>query len=176
VFGAPFGGISFGEIWRLASGGTSSGAVSTAGTGSASFVGASRHASIWSAAGLGTFTPSNGVVSASVWSVSGAAAFSGVGNTIGTAIWASSGLGTVTGVARATAASIWFSAGVASVTWTSGGALAFILDMNTRLRELFDSTYTRDSIDNSTGYTTYEAGLSGDANNRHKQIVDDATP
>lgn len=58
----------------------------------------------------------------------------------------------------------------------AGSALAFILDLNTRLRQLFDATYSRTGIDNTTGYSTYAAGLTGDANNRLARIIDDATP
>ena len=59
---------------------------------------------------------------------------------------------------------------------TAGAALAFILDLNTRLRQLFDSTYSYAASDLSTGYARYQAGLTGDANNRLAQIIDDATP
>lgn len=55
-------------------------------------------------------------------------------------------------------------------------ALAFILDMNTRLRALFDSTYSYTACDLSTNYMRYQAGLTGDANNRLARIIDDATP
>lgn len=58
----------------------------------------------------------------------------------------------------------------------AASALAFILDLNTRLRQLFDATYSRTGMDNSTGYTTYAASLTGDANNRLIRIIDDATP
>lgn len=58
----------------------------------------------------------------------------------------------------------------------AASALAFILDLNTRLRQFFDATYSRSGMDNSTGYATYQAGLTGDANNRLARIIDDATP
>lgn len=59
---------------------------------------------------------------------------------------------------------------------TAGSALAFILDLNTRLRQLFDATYSRAGIDNTTGYVTYTNALTGDANNRLARAIDDATP
>ena len=55
-------------------------------------------------------------------------------------------------------------------------ALAFILDLNTRLRQLFDTTYSLSGSDLTTGFARYQAGLTGDANNRLAQIIDDATP
>jgi len=58
----------------------------------------------------------------------------------------------------------------------AAAALAFILDLNTRLRALFDYTYSRAAMDNSTGYVTYAATITGDANNRLARIIDDATP
>lgn len=58
----------------------------------------------------------------------------------------------------------------------AASALAFVLDMNTRLRQLFDATYTRTGMDNTTGYVTYTNALTGDANNRLARTIDDATP
>lgn len=58
----------------------------------------------------------------------------------------------------------------------AGVALAFILDLNTRLRQFFDSTYGRTAMDNATGYAAYQATLTGDANTRLAQIIDNATP
>lgn len=59
---------------------------------------------------------------------------------------------------------------------TAASALAFILDLNTRLRQLFDVTYSLTASDNTTGYARYQATLTSDANNRLARIIEDATP
>ena len=68
--------------------------------------------------------------------------------------------------------------GYPGILWVAGSALAFILDLNTRLRQYLANYYTvpYETADLTTLMVRYLAGLSGDYTNRLLQLIRDATP
>lgn len=66
--------------------------------------------------------------------------------------------------------------GYPGILWAAGAALEFVLDMNTRLRNYFADEYTKTPpIDLTTYFTRNLNGRTGDACNRVKAMIDDAT-
>jgi hypothetical protein len=60
---------------------------------------------------------------------------------------------------------------------SGAAAIAFVFDLNTRLRVYLETLYSQTPPrDLQTNVTRYLASASGDANSRFRQLIDDATP
>lgn len=71
-----------------------------------------------------------------------------------------------------------FLLGYSGILWAAGSALAFILDLNTRLRQYLANYYSvpYETADLTTLMVRYLRDLSGDYSARLLQLIRDATP
>lgn len=65
--------------------------------------------------------------------------------------------------------------GYPGILWSFGVSLAFVLDLNTRLMVFLRDHYSIVGGDLNTEIERYLNGLSGDMQNRWKQLIQDAT-
>lgn len=96
---------------------------SSAGTGAASWTGASNNSQPWTAAGTGVAAWTGGPLNSQPWTAAGIGDAAWVGSSVssGGADWAAAGVGAAAWTGAATADSVWASAALGDANWAGAG-------------------------------------------------------